>query len=215
MKQFGPVFALLLALAVGAAACNDADLAAVPSEPEESPEPTPEVEVTPEPGASPTPPLPAEADLAVSVFWDDLGIDWELHLVKPGGRINDALTDCTWTTCIYSSPDWGTTGDSFDDPHKDIDDVDQLGPERIWLADPEAGTFTVMVEHWGAGSADTDGYVEIMVGTDVVTVPMENLPSHHVWTAATIDLPSGVVTTHQTVYDCSADWSAGCLAPLP
>src|SRR5687768_3351479 len=102
MKRFASVFNAVLALAL-VPACNDAELAGAPAQPEETPGPDP----TPEPTAEPTPPLPEQAEIAVDMHWDDLGLDWELHLVKPGGRINDALTDCTWTTCIYSSPDWG------------------------------------------------------------------------------------------------------------
>lgn len=71
--------------------------------------------------------------------------------------------------------------------------------------------FTVLVEHWGSGADEADGHVKILAGT----VYMENLRSHHVWTVATIELPSGIVTTTDAVYDCSANWSAGCLTPLP
>lgn len=209
MKSFVPLFALVLALA--SAACNDGGVVGGASEPEPTPEPTEEATPTP----VPTPPLPAEADIAISLFWDDLGLDWELHLVKPGGQINDNATDCTWTSCIYTSPDWGIMGDASDDPHKDIDDTDTHGPERIWQADPENGVFTVLVEHWGSGSDEADGHVKILAGGVETTVYMENLRSHHVWTVATIELPSGVVTTTDAVYDCSANWSAGCLTPLP
>ena len=137
--------------------------------------------------------------------------------MKPGGHINDnlGLTDCTWTSCIFTSPDWGVVGDPNDDPHKDYDDVDQFGPERIWMADPEVGTYTVFVEHWGTGLATSDGFAMIDVGGTIVTVNMTDLAPQHVWTVATIDWPSGVVTPSQTVFDCGASWSAGCTATLP
>ena len=213
MKRFvAPTLAFFALLAT---ACNDGGVVGAPAEETPEPEPTETPAATPTP--VPTPPLPEEADLAVTVFWDDAGLDWELHLVKPGGQINDSvnLTDCTWTTCISSSPDWGVIGDAFDDPHKDIDDVDTQGPERIWMANPENGTFTVMVEHWGSGSAESDGYVTILAGGVEHMVEMQNLASHHVWTVATIEMPAGTVTTSTETYDCNASWAGGCTAAIP
>ncbi len=154
------------------------------------------------------------ADFTITTQWDEVGDDWELHLVKPGGRINDAVTDCTWTTCITASPDWGVMGDPADDPHKDIDDEDAFGPENIWLAGPETGRYTVLVEHWGPGTP-SDGFVTLNVGGQVVTVAMQDLTSHFVWTVATIDWPGGTITPSQSVFDCTASWTGGCTAQLP
>src|SRR5262249_23723408 len=90
-------------------------------------------------------------DIRVTLLWDNLGLDWELHLIKPGGRIKDNATDCTWTSCIGRHPDWGVIGDPTDDPSKDVDNTGNYGPENITLTRPEIGRFTVMVEHWGLG----------------------------------------------------------------
>lgn len=155
-------------------------------------------------------------DIRLTVSWDALGDDWELHLIKQGGQINDNATDCTWTSCISGSPDWGVQSDDSDDPHKDVDDTDAYGPENIWLAKPETGTYTVMVEHWGTGTPQSDGQVMInLAGKPPVVVSMENLAPRHVWTVATIDWPAGVVTTSQDVYDCSGSWNSGCTADIP
>jgi uncharacterized protein YfaP (DUF2135 family) len=154
------------------------------------------------------------ADITATVQWDDQGLDWELHLIKPGGRINDPATDCTWTTCISASPDWGVVGDTADNPHKDIDNTGTFGPENIWLAGPETGRYTVMVEHWGGGLPSA-GFVTLNVGGQVHTVNITGLVSRHVWTAATIDWPAGTVTTTQSTYDCTATWSSGCTAMIP
>lgn len=153
------------------------------------------------------------ADITATVQWDDLGLDWELHLVRPGGQINTP-NDCTWTTCISASPDWGVAGDASDNPHKDIDDTGTYGPENIWLAGPETGRYTVMVEHWGSGTPSS-GFVTLNVAGQVYTVSLTGLVSHHVWTAATIDWPAGTVTTGQSTYDCTATWASGCTAAIP
>ena len=157
-----------------------------------------------------------QADIRVTVTWDDKGLDYELHLIKEGGQINDAATDCTWTSCIGVSPDWGTVGDTTDDPHKDVDNTGYFGPENIFYAMPEDGTYTVMVEHWGAGAADSDGQVTINVlDQPAVVIDITDLAAHHVFTAATIEWPSKTVTVMDGDHDCSANWSGGCLDMIP
>jgi hypothetical protein len=155
------------------------------------------------------------ADIRATLTWDSIGDDWELHLIKPGGRINDNATDCTWTSCVSSSPDWGVPGDASDNPKKDVDDTGDYGPENIFLSKPESGTYHVMVEHWGPGSADSDGRLILNVAGRVTTVDLQNLPPQYVWKAATITWPGGEVKTSTETYDCRANWSGGCRARLP
>ncbi len=98
-----------------------------------------------------------EPDIRVTISWDDKGRDWEAHLVKPNGRINDNLTDCTWTPCLGTGPDWGVAGDLSDNAHKDVDNTGPYGPENIFLSKPESGRFTVLIEHWGVGQPSAGG----------------------------------------------------------
>jgi hypothetical protein len=156
-----------------------------------------------------------KSDLRLTVLWDSLGSDWELHLIKPGGRINDSASDCTWTSCISSSPDWGVVGQALDDPKKDLDDVNSYGPESIYLRSMEAGTYTVMVEHWGSGSPDSDGFAILSVPGSLEVIQLTDLAPQHVRTVATIDWPSGVITPIHDVLDCSSNWSSGCQASIP
>jgi hypothetical protein len=156
-----------------------------------------------------------DEDIRVTLSWDALGDDFELHLIKQNGRINDGETDCTWTSCVGEGPDWGVAGDATDDPIKDVDDVDTYGPENIYYSRPEAGTYTVMVEHWGAGSPEADGSVIINVGGQVHSNAIQNLPSQSVWTVGTIQWPSGTVTLQRDVFNCSASWASGCNAEIP
>lgn len=157
----------------------------------------------------------SDVEIRVAVSWDAVGYDWELHLVKEGGKINDNASDCTWTSCVSTSPDWGVAGDDGDNPHKDVDDMDDYGPENIWLASPEEGTYTVMVEHLGSGSPDSDGRVIFNVSGRMLVVEIENLAPQHVWTAGTIRWPEAVITTSREIFDCSASWSGGCQADIP
>jgi hypothetical protein len=161
----------------------------------------------------------AQPDLQVSLAWDALGEDWELHLIRQGGTINSAANDCTWTTCISSHPDWGVQGDPSDDPSKDVDNTGTYGPENIFLNRPEAITYTVMVEHWGSGQPGASGTVTInLAGHAPMVIGKSGLASHHVWKAATIAYAVGalpVVTAFQDDIDCTASWSGGCTLAIP
>jgi len=158
------------------------------------------------------------SDIQLTLNWDNIGQDFELHLVKPGGNINDTVngTDCTWTTCISSQPDWGVAGNALDNPIKDVDDTNILGPENIRLFQPETGTFAVMVEHWGDGQPEADGNVVLNVtGNDTVVSEVTDLPSRHVWYVGDITWPSREIALDGRIIDCSDNWSAGCLLDLP
>lgn len=155
-----------------------------------------------------------EPDIRVGLTWDELGDDFELHLVRPGGRINTE-DDCTWTTCVGSGPDWGEVGDPTDDPRKDVDNTGAYGPENIFLAGPEAGIYTVLVEHWGTGDPSAPGTVTFNVDGETTVVEIDALAPQEVWTAGTIEWPGGTVTIGQDVFDCSGTWASGCTAELP
>jgi len=157
-----------------------------------------------------------QATFDLTLAWDGIGQDWELHLIRPGGRINDDASDCTWTSCIHASPDWGVQGELRDNPRKDADITGSNGPERICLSGPEPGVYTILVEHWSAsGSPLSDGNVRFRVSGVESVSEVTDLPPHHVWTAGTIEWPSGVVTVGTDVVDCSASWSGGCQMALP
>jgi hypothetical protein len=111
---------------------------------------------------------------------------------------------------------WGVTGDASDNPRKDVDNTGNFGPENIFYANPEAGTYTVMVEHWGSGTADADGQVTInLIGEAPRVVDITDLASHHVFNAGKITWPSKAVTLSGAHHDCSANWSGGCRDAIP
>ncbi|MGM0556792.1 MAG: hypothetical protein ACQEVA_10480 [Myxococcota bacterium] len=156
-----------------------------------------------------------EPDIRATLTWGADGDDFELHLIKEGGQINDDATDCTWTSCIGSSPDWGVQGESADDPVKDVDNTGAYGPENIFLAGPEDMTYTVMVEHWGSGAPDADGQVILNVDGQTEVIEITDLAPKSVRNIGTIEWPSGQITPSTDVYDCTDEWSSGCTADLP
>lgn len=154
-------------------------------------------------------------DIRSVLTWDASGKDWELHLIKENGRINDNETDCTWTSCISSSPDWGVIGDESDNPRKDVDNTGSFGPENIFLSSPENGTYTIAVEHWGNGSEESDGEVVLFVKNEARLFKINNLSPQHVWIVATIKWPEGTITEVNIDYDCTGNWSRGCQDEIP
>jgi hypothetical protein len=151
-------------------------------------------------------------DLRLTLSWDAVGDDLELHLIREGGTINSDTDDCTWFTCISSSPDWGVAGDPTDDPRKDIDDLDDFGPENIYLENAADGTYHVMVEHWGTLGSPSDAAVDVAIGeTTVARVEETALQTHWIWYVGTVTFPAGTFTPIDTLTDCSAatDWNAG------
>ena len=101
--------------------------------------------------------------------------DIDLHLVAPGGDVGDYLGTCPGQAgcseaacgcvdpsipacvscrsdgldCAYANrnPDWGDSGDPFDDPSLDVDDVRGAGPEIISLNGPADGDHLVYVHY--------------------------------------------------------------------
>lgn len=191
---------LVLAVSLALAACGEDPHLSYPA-------------VDPGPGTVP-PATTGTPDIHVNLTWDDRGRDWELHLVKPGGRINDNATDCTWTSCIDRSPDWGVPGDRSDNPSKDSAGTGAFGPENIVLNRPEPGRYTVLVEHWGSG-LPSNGRAIITVRGRPTMVDIHDLVSRHVRVVAAIDWPSGATTVINRDHDCRANWASGCRDPLP
>ena len=154
--------------------------------------------------------------MRITLTWDDLGRDFELHLIREGGTINDGTNDCTWTTCLNGNLDWGEAGNTADNPSKDVDNTGAYGPENIVYSTPADGIYTVMVEHWNSsGSPDADGQVILNVKGHTTVANVENLAPHNVWMVGTIAWPSGEVTLDGSIHDCSANWSSGCLDEIP
>jgi hypothetical protein len=123
-------------------------------------------------------------------------------------------SDCTWNTC---NGDWGVVGDPSDNPKKDVDKTGTYGPENIWLAKPENGAYTVMVEHWGNGSPQSDGAVFINVPGGVFKVDVTDLAPQRVRTIGTITWADGCATFQPSddLCDCSSNWASGCDYQLP
>jgi hypothetical protein len=152
--------------------------------------------------------------LHVTLSWGAGANDLELHLIRQGGHINQPPNDCTWTTCVGESPDWGILGDASDNPHKDIDWLTENGVENIELPKLEPIRYSVLVEYWGSGNPITPLLILNAFGTTTPLIGPE-MKTRDVWVAATIDATNETVTGSTLVVDCSGSWSSGCQLPIP
>ncbi len=157
-------------------------------------------------------------DVQITLAWGATSNDQELHLVRAGGHINDAMDDCTWFTCVHASPDWGVIGDPSDDPHKDVDNTSTFGPENIFLMHAADGRYEVIVEYWGSGTEDSPS-VTITLAGRTVWMGSHAMSLHDVWDVGTITFPAQAFTPVDTITPCAADWrtggSYGCALPIP
>ena len=121
-----------------------------------------------------------------------LGPDLDVHLRHPlAPDWFDVPLDAYWRN---RTPDWGTIGETRDDPEVSPDAYGD-GPERIVLRDPEPGAeYRVGVHYWAANDpggsvrADVAVYVWGRLAHERKAV---RLDEHDLWDAAVIRWPLG------------------------
>ncbi|MDP3274298.1 MAG: hypothetical protein Q8Q09_03830 [Deltaproteobacteria bacterium] len=159
-------------------------------------------------------------DLRVTLSWDEPGKDLELHLLRAPRALNSTTDDCTWFTCMSPTGlEWGSPGDTADNPRKDIDNTSSFGPENIFLDRAAPGTYHVVVEHWSLAGDPSAADVDIIVRERTVArLHRDNFVRQTVWYVGTITFPEGRFVAANTLTDCTASWmrtSRGCDLPLP
>ena len=155
-----------------------------------------------------------EGDIRVTLTWGAGSNDLELHLIRDGGKLNNTdggTDDCTWTNM---NPDWGVEGDTSDNPQKDVDWTGDNGVENIYLPNPENVVYHVFVEYWADGVPASPQIVFNVDGETTVD-DITGFNPKEVWYVGTIDWPTRTVTRIDNVFDCSGDWSSGCVMDLP
>jgi hypothetical protein len=141
-------------------------------------------------------------DLSLVLTWDESFADLDLHLLRPDGSY---YTD---GDCYFGNPepDWGTTGDSTDNPELS-QDHESGGPEIISLTAPEEGAYEVLVHFFvdrSMGDVEAIGTVRIQAeGAELTTSISPSLVEGEVWRVGTVDWPllaftvNGSVSTHE------------------
>jgi len=114
--------------------------------------------------------LPPE-NFKVELLWnaeDDL----DLHILEANdgtGTAGDPWTDgdCYFANCVGLGLDWGVSGDIYDNPYLDNDDIGGTGPENTNITDPAVapydGWYQVMVHDYTGSTDDNYGDTDATV----------------------------------------------------
>lgn len=147
--------------------------------------------------------LPWET-LELELSWDLPGVDLDLHLIRPGGAYYSDVDDCFYANPL---PDWGTLGESRDDPHLIADSEGAPAPEILQLEAPEEGVFQVLVHYFSTRNADKIYAIPTLkIVAEGQVLAVDTGPTLYgagkVWKAGILDwstltwTPSAAITTH-------------------
>jgi len=105
--------------------------------------------------------------VVIELTWGTEGDDMDLHLLAPGGELNSD-TDCYYLNCKAETAtlDWGEEGVTEDNPTLDVDDISGTGPEVISIAEPSAGSYTIVVNDFASSVMEEDNSVTIRILLD-------------------------------------------------
>ncbi len=132
------------------------------------------------------PPPPTETAMSLNLQWTSNGTDVDLHFVRPGGVLFERAGDCYFGN---KNPDWGTAGDTTDNPFLDVDDVDGYGPEEINLSAAPAARYEAYAHYFTDNfRGATEAIVEVYIaGQLAATRRRPNLSCGDAWHVGTID----------------------------
>ncbi|WP_373046633.1 choice-of-anchor D domain-containing protein [Vulgatibacter sp.] len=141
-------------------------------------------------------------DLYFELVWDHPDTDLDIHLLDDGAPLYSAKD------CYYGNvaPDFGTFGDTTDDPRLTRDDLRGFGPERIVFSKPsDGGKFDVAVvfaKTNGALEPATTAILRVYV-YGVLEAEMSTVleTRDQRWDVLSIEWPSAVITPIDTVQE--------------
>jgi hypothetical protein len=137
-----------------------------------------------------------DEDLWVELTWEHPGDDMDLHVLQ-GNAAPESNGDCYYGNCVAGGLDWGSAGESSDDPRLDLDDIPGTGPENINLFDPANGVFHVAVHDYPGSvyNGDNDVTVRVFVAGEKVYEDTKTIRGEDRFLPfADVDWPSGEIT---------------------
>ncbi len=136
--------------------------------------------------------------LLVELFWDNLGTDLDLHLLRtPSTRVGLVPDDVFYQN---KKPDWGVMGDPADDPELSRDALTGYGPEVFGWVNPVDGTYRIAVafeQDYGLGTMARATRATVRVyqyGILKAELARSMVDRNEVWLVADVVWPSGEVT---------------------
>lgn len=131
-------------------------------------------------------------DIHVQLTWPQLGSDFDLHFIRPGGAYWAIPDDCHFRN---RNPDWGVVGDPDDNPALDVDCISACTIENIVLEEAFDGTYTIKVHYYSDhGQGPGSPRVRVWVAGQQLNFGPQQMTNGQVWDVATIDWPSGSLT---------------------
>lgn len=130
--------------------------------------------------------------LVVELLWDAQRPDLDLHLLQEGAALGSA-GDCGWT---QPDPDWFPGGPDRN-PHHLGDALVGYGPELVQWKEPAAGRYTLAVHLKSLHGATEGTTARVRVrafGVLAAELSKKLSAAGEVWTAGTVDWPTGRVT---------------------
>lgn len=136
--------------------------------------------------------------LLIELFWDNLGTDLDLHVLRtPMTRVGHVPDDVFYQN---RKPDWGVMGDPADDPELSRDALTGYGPEVFGWVNPIDGTSRVAVvfeQDYGLGTMARASRATVRVyqfGILKAELTRTMTERNEVWLVADVVWPSGEVT---------------------
>lgn len=138
-------------------------------------------------------------DIHVQLTWPQVGSDFDLHFIRPGGVYWAIPDDCYYRN---RNPDWGVVGDTHDNPQLDVDCVTSCTIENIILERAANGVYTIKVHYYSDhGRGPSSPRVRVWVGNRQLDFGPQQMTNDQVWDVATIDWPAGRVLITDRVRD--------------
>ena len=138
-------------------------------------------------------------DIHVQLTWPQVGSDFDLHFIRPGGVYWAIPDDCHFRN---RNPDWGVIGVRDDNPQLDVDCITACTIENIFLDVAGAGVYTIKVHYYSDhGHGPGSPRVRVWVGNNQLTFGPRQMTNDQVWDVATITWPAGSVTIIDEVRD--------------
>jgi len=143
--------------------------------------------------------LAAQKDIHVQLTWPQLGSDFDLHFIRPGGSYGTSPDDCYYNN---RNPDWGVAGMSDDNPALDVDCITGCTIENTVLQKAFNGVFTIKVHYYSDhGRGPSSPRVRVWVGGQQLDFGPQQMTNGQVWDVATINWPAGAMTIMDQVRD--------------